>query len=329
MVYDCFTFFNELDLLEIRLNVLKDVVDRFVLVEAGETHAGRPKPMMFAENRARFATFADRIAYVAVERFPSVCTTDWARENWQRNAISKGLEGAQDGDAVLISDLDEIPRPEAVRANIGRKGVTAFDQTYYAYYLNYRNVRQQWWLGTRMVSYRDFLHAFDGVDVVRNEFLPPAVNEGTTASKIRCRVLPRARGGQRVVRNGGWHFTSLGGAQAVAQKIASFAHQEYNPGEGKIDLSEIERMIREGRGPFWQMRCFGERMDASYPDYVVSHADAYAHLVFPVTPAYLRANRLPRLVQTVRGKLTGMAECACPEALHNFLHRLKRRAAAS
>lgn len=203
MVYDCFTFFNELDLLEIRLNVTKDVVDRFVLVEAGETHAGRPKPMMFAENRARFATFADRIAYVAVERFPSVCTTDWARENWQRNAISKGLEGAQDGDAVLISDLDEIPRPEAVRANIGRKGVTAFDQTYYAYYLNYRNVRQQWWLGTRMVSYRDFLHAFDGADVVVNEFPPPAVNEGrrrrrSAAACFRARAAGSASSKRRM-----------------------------------------------------------------------------------------------------------------------------------
>ena len=58
MIYDCFTFFNELDLLEIRLNVLRDVVDRFVLVEAGETHTGKRKPLYFRENAARFAAFA-------------------------------------------------------------------------------------------------------------------------------------------------------------------------------------------------------------------------------------------------------------------------------
>ena len=55
MTYDCFSFFNELDLLEIRLNVLKDAVDKFVLVEAGETHSGKPKPLYFKENEARFA----------------------------------------------------------------------------------------------------------------------------------------------------------------------------------------------------------------------------------------------------------------------------------
>ena len=94
MIYDCFSFFNELDLLEIRLNVLKDVVDKFVLVEAGETHTGKPKPLYFKENEARFAAFRDRIIYVAIERFPEVCTTSWARENWQRNAIAEGLKGS-------------------------------------------------------------------------------------------------------------------------------------------------------------------------------------------------------------------------------------------
>ena len=67
MVYDCFPFFNELDLLEIRLNVLKDGVDRFVIVEAGETHTGKPKPFYFEENRGRFAEFLARFEYVKVD----------------------------------------------------------------------------------------------------------------------------------------------------------------------------------------------------------------------------------------------------------------------
>jgi len=328
MIYDCFSFFNELDLLEIRLNVLKDVVDRFVLVEAGETHAGKPKPMLFAENRARFAAFADRIVYIPIEKFPAVCTTDWARENYQRNAVAEGLKGAKDDDTILISDLDEIPCPETIRANLGRKGVTVFDQTYYAYYLNYRNVRQQWWYGTRILSYRDFCHCFDGIAVVENEFLPATVNAGTTASKIRCRVLPQSKGGQHVVKNAGWHFTSLGGAQAVAKKIASFAHQEYNPGESKIDLTQIEQMIREGKGPFWEMRCFGEPLDATYPRYVVENAAKYASLVFDVTPEYLASHRFDRLRQTLRGKAIGFAERMCPESVHNLLHKIKQAVSA-
>ncbi len=325
MIYDCFSFFNELDLLEIRLNVLKDVVDKFVLVEAGETHTGKPKPLYFKENEARFAAFRDRIIYVAIERFPEVCTTSWARENWQRNAIAEGLKGAKDDDVILISDLDEIPRPEKIAKYVGTPGVTVFDQTYYAFYLNYRNVRQQWWHGTRMVSYKDFCHAFDGVKVHEDEFLPPSVNEGTTASKIRCRRLPRSRGGEHVVKNGGWHFTCLGGAEALAKKIASFAHQEYNPGEGKVDVAELDAMIRSGRGPFWEMRCFAEPMDGTYPEYVRKNAARYAHLVYPVTGDYLADHRSARRLYTIRGKVIGFCELVMPSWLHGFLHVVRMK----
>ena len=323
MIYDCFSFFNELDLLEIRLNVLKDVVDKFVLVEAGETHSGKPKPLHFKENAARFAAFRDRIVYVCVEKFPGVCTTDWARENYQRNAIADGLKGAKDDDVVLVSDLDEIPRPEKIVEFAGRPGAKVFDQTYYAFYLNYRNVRQQWWHGTRMVSYRDFCHAFDGVDVYEDEFLPPAVNEGTTASKIRCRRLPRSRGGQQIVKNGGWHFTCLGGAEALAKKIASFAHQEYNPGDGKISVAELDALIRAGKGPFWEMRCFAERIGESYPRYIRDSQSAYPKLIYPVDARYLSANRWPRLCHTLRGVLIGACERAMPQSVANILHRVR------
>ena len=323
MIYDCFSFFNELDLLEIRLNVLKDVVDKFVLVEAGETHSGKPKPLHFKENEARFARFRDRISYVCIEKFPEVCTTDWARENYQRNAIVDGLKGAKDDDVVLVSDLDEIPRPEKIAEFAGRPGVKVFDQTYYAFYLNYRNVRQQWWYGTRMVSYRDFCHAFDDVEVHEDEFLPLEVNAGTTASKFRCRRLPRSRGGQIVVKNGGWHFTCLGGAEALARKITSFAHQEYNPGDGKISVAELDAMIRAGKGPFWEMRCFAEPIGDGYPRYVRENQPKCLGLIYPVDADYMRKTRWPRRYHALRGLLIGACERAVPQCVGNFLHRVK------
>jgi len=325
MIYDCFSFFNELDLLEIRLNVLKDVVDKFVLVEAGETHTGKPKPLYFKENEPRFAEFRDRIIYIGIEKFPAVCQTSWGRENYQRNMIAEGLKGAKDDDIVLISDLDEIPRPEKIAEYATLPGVKAFDQTYYAFYLNYRNVRQQWWLGTRMVSYRDFCHAFDGIDVYRDEFLPEWVNEGTTASKIRCRKLPRSRGGQHVIKNGGWHFTCLGGAEAVAKKIASFAHEEYNPGDKNISIASLEAMIRAGRGPFWEMRCFAEPVDKTYPNYICDHAAGLAHLLFPVDCAYVRRNHVSRALQTLKGKAIGFLELSTPSWIRNILHVIRMK----
>src|SRR5947208_2297917 len=114
MIYDCFTFFNELDLLEIRLNVLTEIVDRFVLVEAHQTHQGEHKPLYFAENRARFHRYNDKIIHVVVDGFPPDAVSPWDRENHQRNCIARGLAGARLGDTVLISDADEIPRPELI-----------------------------------------------------------------------------------------------------------------------------------------------------------------------------------------------------------------------
>ena len=325
VIYDCFSFFNELDLLEIRLNVLKDVVDRFVLVEAGETHAGKPKPFYFEENRGRFAAFADRIEYVKIGHFPEGCKTAWWRENIQRNAIAEGLKGAKDDDTVIISDLDEIPRPEKIAEWVDTPGVKRFQQEYYAFYLNYHNVRWRRWSGTQMLSYRDFRCAYDGLTFYENEFLIPELNEGTTASKIRARDLPRSRGGTVTVRHGGWHFTCLGGIEAVAKKMASFAHQEYNPGDGKIDLAEIKRVIESGGGVFWKMNCFGERIGETFPKYIRENQERYAHLIFKITPEYMKRVRWARFGRTLQGRLIGFAEWLCPPALHNWLHLVKMR----
>lgn len=72
MIYDCFSFFNELDLLEIRLNTLDKVVDKFILFESTLTHTGNPKPLYYAENKDRFAKFSDRIVHIVVNDFPAM-----------------------------------------------------------------------------------------------------------------------------------------------------------------------------------------------------------------------------------------------------------------
>ena len=326
MVYDCFPFFNELDLLEIRLNILKDVVDKFVLVEAGETHTGKPKPFYFEENRSRFAEFLDRIEYVKVEKFPEVCKTAWARENWQRNAIAEGLVGCADDDAVLISDLDEIPNPEKVRGLVGKPGVVAFRQDYYSFYLNYRSVRDFCWCGTRMLSYRDFLHCFDGVDVYDNEILVREVNKGTTASKIRCRRLPRSRGGEHVISDGGWHFTCLGGAEAVLTKMrAVVPHHDFNPDDPSLTSARMVELIAKGQGPALKMNCFAVPIGDSFPKYIRENQERYAHLIFKITPEYMKRVRWARFGRSLQGRLIQFWIWLCPPALHNWLHLIKMR----
>ncbi|NQU73263.1 MAG: hypothetical protein HQ547_00945, partial [Candidatus Omnitrophica bacterium] len=120
MIYDCFVFFNEIDLLKIRLEELKDSVDKFVLVEAAKTFAKREKPLYFQEYKHEFSEYLDRIVYQMVDDVPKKRLTGWGsrwdREAHQRNCISRALMrcNCDDDDIILISDVDEIPRAEEI-----------------------------------------------------------------------------------------------------------------------------------------------------------------------------------------------------------------------
>src|SRR5690349_20249777 len=139
MTYDCFTFFNELDLLEIRLNVLNPIVDKFVLVESTRTHQNKPKPLYYQQNAARFSAFKDKIIHVIVDDFPDFGewkeAHSWILERHQRNCISRGLSQCKKGDVIIISDLDEIPDPEKVREFRDTKGLKVFQQRNLFYFL--------------------------------------------------------------------------------------------------------------------------------------------------------------------------------------------------
>jgi hypothetical protein len=108
MIYDCFPFFNELELLEVRLHELDGLVDKFVLVEATKTFPGHPKPLHFADNRERFSAFADKIIHVVVEDMPGGDgpRDHWVRDRFQRNAIGRGLLNCQPDDVIMVSDMD-------------------------------------------------------------------------------------------------------------------------------------------------------------------------------------------------------------------------------
>lgn len=112
-IYDCFTFYNEFELLELRLKSLWDVVDYFVIVEANKTHTNKPKPYYFWERQDEFREFFPKILHLPVEmNVPFKGVGDWSIENAQRNAIMHGLEDAEPDDLIMISDLDEIPAPD-------------------------------------------------------------------------------------------------------------------------------------------------------------------------------------------------------------------------
>src|SRR3989304_5300235 len=106
-VYDCVLFFNEPELLEIRLNELYKSVDKFVIVETIENFQGKLKPLYFEENRHLFKKFEDKIIHIALKE--RVNTNDpWDRKAFQRNQILRGLKQCRKQDIILFSDMDEL-----------------------------------------------------------------------------------------------------------------------------------------------------------------------------------------------------------------------------
>ena len=114
-VWDAFTFFNEVDVLRLRLNTLSGVVHRFVLAEATKTHSNLPKTLHFeaVKSDPRFSPFVPQIEHVVVGDLPD-SDDSWQLEHFQRNALVRGLAEADDDDIVVVSDCDEIPSPHAV-----------------------------------------------------------------------------------------------------------------------------------------------------------------------------------------------------------------------
>lgn len=288
MIYDCFTFFNELDLLEIRLNELDSCVDKFVLVEATLTHQGKPKPLHYDENKERFAAFHHKLIHVIVSEYPDNSgSSTWVFEKFQRNSIRDGLKNAKPGDVIMISDVDEIPRPEKIKEAANMKGTRVFRQRMYYYYLNCVNAtalgdQQYFWNGTVMINYEDLnrpIQEFREAGVMLLAKFNPSFIRRIYYSWFLYRKVYSKGFNVRFISDAGWHFSYLGGVEKIIQKLEAFAHEEYNKPEYK-DPQRIEKAIANGEDIFG--RWFRYRfvpIDDSWPTYIQSKRDFFSKLI--------------------------------------------------
>lgn len=273
MIYDCFAFFNEMDLLEIRLNTLNDVVDRFVLVEATRTFQKKEKPLFFEQNKERFKPFLHKIEHVIVDEYPGFFAKwrvpkTWDYDDHQKEQILKGLKGAKPDDVIIVSDVDEIPRPELVKEFANKPGIKVFQQKLFYYYLNCFIKRYPEpiplvdgympWYGTVMLNYKD-------IDTIKKTRLYRENRKSTD----KITIIP----------DGGWHFSYLGGAKKVIEKIEAYAHKEHNKDEFK-DPKKVEEIIRKGGSLYNQdLDSTFVAIDSSFPKYIQTHQDKYAELI--------------------------------------------------
>jgi beta-1,4-mannosyl-glycoprotein beta-1,4-N-acetylglucosaminyltransferase len=222
MLVDTFMFYNEYDVLELRLEVLDQYVDRFVLVEAEVNHVGGPKPLYFNENKERYAKWLHKIEHVIVKADEAPKDENpWAREKYQRECVLRGLADVPNESIVMISDVDEIPDLKMVPYEKLPHLITSVHMWMFHYSLDYMFVNEPWF-GTVITNCELFKRA--GPNQLRD-------------NRWKFPVFQWA----------GWHLSSFGDEKHVLNKMKTFAHALDNNGHRHLQTEgNIKQWIERG-----------------------------------------------------------------------------------
>ena len=242
-IYDCFTFYNEFELLELRLMALWDVVDYFVIVEANMKHNGEPKDFNLLKRADDFKDFFPKIRYIAADltQVPFKGTGDWAIEHAQRNAIMEGIGDAADDDLIMIRENQiALYAPVVLPLSLADKGITCPAQLLVpvADFLD---------VGAIVLSQEFFYYYFD--------WIAQGSWSGTVLTKRKNLTTPqdmRNRRSQfpRIAVGGGYHFSYMGGADRVIDKMQSIVdgNEFVEQSGGKlIDRQHVEEAMATGK----------------------------------------------------------------------------------
>jgi beta-1,4-mannosyl-glycoprotein beta-1,4-N-acetylglucosaminyltransferase len=248
-IFDCFMYFDEEIVLDVRLNTLDQFVDYFVIVESKFTHKGDKRDLKF--NPDKFEKFKDKIIYLVYNHQPSeiekINNEDspdeiarkslWNaiyRENGQRNYIEKGLNEANENDIILISDVDEIPNLKNIEFKNISKKIILFKQNmfYYKFNLHLPNLI---WTGTKGCRKKDLINPQWLRNIKDRKY--SFFRLDTFFSKNKYRSVRR-------IIDGGWHFTNIKNAEAIEHKLKSYLHHgefDLNP----LSITQINEIIKK------------------------------------------------------------------------------------
>ena len=279
-VFDSFIFFNELDLLEMRLNILNDVVDHFVITESPFTVSGNEKPLYYQENKDRFGKFNDKIVHHITEEIPNDFNhllektkfhvayknndpygtpmidlpVRFQRALFNRNNSAFGIEkaGATDEDLVITSDADEIINPLLLQDLEWFNPSNHYVAECRAFYYKLNILYQEDWMGSRLCTWKH----------LKNTTIDQHRQNHQNAHKIQ---------------DGGWHFSFFGNAEDFKLKLASYEHTENNTDQVTSTASE---KIEHGLDPLGRTnKLVTVPIDDSYPDYITTNQEKYAEFI--------------------------------------------------
>ena len=271
-------------LLELRFETLWDYVDYFVISEASYSHAGAARETLF--DIKRFEKYASKIRYLRLDQHPDGANDFWKNENFIRNNLSNGLFDAKPEDLIIISDLDEIPNPEKIKAYRPQYLRGDFDQRYYSYFLNnywlgdvgsdgLLKPQTNKWRGSKITTYQHFVDFFKGNATSVRSYKSSGIWRSLKRSWFKHFNV-------QLIADGGWHFTWVFTMENLVRKIENTAHQEYNKEKYK-DPVYIEKMIRSGKD-FHKpnSRYQAQALNEQFPKYLVEHQDRFKDFLLPV-----------------------------------------------
>ena len=282
-IYDCFMFYDEDVILDLRLNILNEYIDYFVIVESKFFHNGKKRKLRFdIEN---YSKFRDKIIYIIQDNQPSgiqeILKSDdegtvsakeinnaLLRENCQRNLISQGLKMAADNDLILISDVDEIPNLEKVKLKETKNEILMFVQDIFYYKLN-RYLPNFQWFGTKGCLKKNLKSP---------QWLRNIKNKKYSFLRIDTFFSDKKYINKKFINHGGWHFSNLKNAEDLELKLKSYLHhRDYEVEE--LGKTKIEKLMKTNE-TIYDM--FGDKTSKKYGDDKRRKLDVYEINKLPI-----------------------------------------------
>ncbi len=250
-IFDCFMYFDEEIILDLRLNILNKYVDYFVIVESIFTHRGEKRKLKF--DYKKFEKFKNKIIYLISDLEPDNIQNIFEneseeeksnkyiinailRENKQRNFIANGLKEAEEDDIILISDVDEIPNLSEQNFKKIKSKIIMFKQDMFYYKFNLK-LPNYIWIGSKACKKR-YLKTPQWLRNIKDKKFP-FYRFDILFSETKYMNI-------KFINNGGWHFTNLKTAAEIEYKLKSYLHhREFD--ENPISKDQIEKIIKDKR----------------------------------------------------------------------------------
>jgi len=291
-IYDCFQFFDEEMLLDLRLNVMDRYIDKFIITEAAYPHNGKPKKLIFDINN--FSKFKDKIIYIAIDEQPpdlykiydsdndekdtrgqKIVLNGYKRDNYQRQKASEALKNLDPEDWVLISDIDEIPNLDKINLKEINNKIILFKQKifYYKFNLLYQSVS---WFGSKGCKKKNLLSPQWLRNIRQKKY--PLWRIDTLFSKKKYIDV-------RIIKNGGWHFTNIKSPEDIEKKFLNYVHH-YEFESSGLKINDIKKIVKEKKVLYdlsqdqreykWAAKTSLTKVDLSeMPDYLKNNSKKY------------------------------------------------------